>query len=39
MAMVGRVWAGMEVVDGMYVGQSQEGLVTCFDTAGELPQC
>ena len=31
MAMVGWVWAGMEVVDDMLVGQSQGGLVACRD--------
>ena len=35
MVMVGWVRAGMEEVDGMHVGQSQEG----WSHVGALPQC
>ena len=37
MAMVGWVGIGKEVVDGMHVGQSQEGLVACLEIQEYFP--
>ena len=36
-AMLGWVWAGMEVMVGRHAGQSQDGLVACQEMPEHFP--